>query len=287
MYRFGLIKNKQITCPNCGYRKFSPYIDNNSGIALAKDLCGRCSRENNCGYHMPPRQLFLEYPEYIPDDTYTQEFEEIEEEKETTFLKIEDLDKTLFYQKNSLISFLNQYLSNEELIKAIENYFIGFTKDMIIFWQVDIDGRIRTGKKMLYKENGKRDKYHLYLMHREIYKREFVVKECYFGEHLISQFEEKDISIVESEKSALICSVVWPDQVWLSTGGKNKWLESSWPALQGRKITLIPDEDAIEEWEEMMIAMQMVELDVSIDKICEGKEGQSDIADLIIKQYRS
>jgi hypothetical protein len=81
--------------------------------------------------------------------------------------------------------------------------------------------------------------------------------------------------------------MVWKDQVWISTGGKNKWMETSWPALQGRKITLIPDEDAIKSWEGMMSEMEMKNLDVSIDTVCKGEEEQSDIADLILKQYKS
>jgi len=283
MYRFSLRRKPQIKCPSCGQRKFSPYIDNLTGVPLAEELCGRCSRENNCNYHMPPRELFEEYPEYLPDDGGDEVVESYVVRKETSLMEQEDLINTLTIKDNSLISFLQTVLPEQELNQAIEEYFIGFTESMIIFWQIDIDGDIRTGKKMLYEKTGKRDKKHLYLMHKEIYDADdFVVKECYFGEHLILQHPEKDISIVESEKSAFICSIIWLDQIWLSTGGKNKWLESSWPALQGRHITLIPDEDAITDWEEMMSEMRMQNLDVSIDKICEGRDPQSDIADILL-----
>ena len=46
------------TCPACGRRgKFVPYIDTDTMRPIDDRQCGRCNRESNCGYHLPPRQL--------------------------------------------------------------------------------------------------------------------------------------------------------------------------------------------------------------------------------------
>jgi len=286
IYRFSLKKGRQISCPSCGKAKFSPYIDLTNNVALNPDLCGRCSRENNCGYHFTPRELFAEYPEYIPKERLGDRLVEIKVVKEVNLIEEEIFANTLFVdEENTLYKFLKGVLPEKNFKEAAANYMLGFQDGMIIFWQIDSKGDIRTGKKMMYHENGKRDKDHLYLMHNEIYDGDFTVKECFFGEHLINQFPNKTIQIVESEKSAIICSSVWPEFIWLSTGGKNKWLEGSWDVLEDKSITLVPDEDAILEWKAMKEAMEMVGLNVSIDNVCKGGKPQCDIADLILESF--
>ena len=44
-------------CPNCGAKKFTWYIDVDTGLPLA-DYVGRCERIYSCGYHYPPREYF-------------------------------------------------------------------------------------------------------------------------------------------------------------------------------------------------------------------------------------
>lgn len=46
-------------CPACNHRSktFSRYIETETDEYLADDV-GRCSREDNCGYHYKPRQYF-------------------------------------------------------------------------------------------------------------------------------------------------------------------------------------------------------------------------------------
>ena len=44
-------------CPRCGAKKFTCYIDVDTGLPLA-DYVGRCERINSCGYHYPPREYF-------------------------------------------------------------------------------------------------------------------------------------------------------------------------------------------------------------------------------------
>jgi hypothetical protein len=84
-------------------------------------------------------------------------------------------------------------------------------------------------------------------------KYDFIHRQCFFGEHLLSLPENKNkpVCIVESEKTACICSEVIPEFLWLATGGKNgvKWTDKNvWTYLTGRNIILFPDVDAHQQW---------------------------------------
>lgn len=68
----------------------------------------------------------------------------------------------------------------------------------------------------------------------------------YFGSHLLLDYPtDTPIAIVESEKSAVICSVFFPRFVWLATGGKSHLNGSRIEYLRGREIHLFPDKDAL------------------------------------------
>jgi hypothetical protein len=76
---------------------------------------------------------------------------------------------------------------------------------------------------------------------------DLVVSQCLFGEHLL-ETPNPSLCLVESEKTALIMSILCPNRVWLATGGKANFKASMlWP-LAGREVTLYPDADALTEW---------------------------------------
>ena len=54
--------------------------------------------------------------------------------------------------------------------------------------------------------------------------------------------------LVESEKTALIMSLVCPDKVWLATGGKSNFKASMLEALVGCEVAVYPDADALQDW---------------------------------------
>ena len=59
---------------------------------------------------------------------------------------------------------------------------------------------------------------------------------------------EAPLCLVESEKTALIMSLVCPDKVWLATGGKANFKEQMlWPLL-GYEVAVYPDADALHDW---------------------------------------
>ncbi len=61
-----------------------------------------------------------------------------------------------------------------------------------------------------------------------------------FGEHLLKTHPDKVVVLVESEKSAVIGSAIFPDYVWLATGGKSQMREEKLRVLSGRTVLLFP-----------------------------------------------
>lgn len=49
-------------------------------------------------------------------------------------------------------------------------------------------------------------------------------------------------------KTAIICSGVMPEYVWLATGGKQNFKAEKCECLKGRKVILYPDLGAFEDW---------------------------------------
>ena len=60
--------------------------------------------------------------------------------------------------------------------------------------------------------------------------------------------EIEGAAIVESEKTALIMSLVCPDKVWLATGGKANFKEQMLAPLIGLEVAVYPDADALHDW---------------------------------------
>lgn len=146
--------------------------------------------------------------------------------------------------------FLGTLFSSATVGNIMKAYQIGSTRDrQTIFWQVDRSGNVRQGKIVPYMINGHRDKsrsthidsvaYRLRLKH---------FSQCLFGEHLLAQWPDKPVALVEAEKTAAICYGFMPQYVWLATGGKGNFKPKMLLALRGRMVSVFPDYDAYDEW---------------------------------------
>ena len=144
-----------------------------------------------------------------------------------------------------------------DTIKRIgDEYALGATKDKgVIFWQIDVNGKVRTGKIMHFdaetghriKNRGnKADWVHHKLKEKGIIK-DFNLSQCLFGEHLLKIYPTKNVAVVESEKTAIIASAVYPQYLWLATGGKFAINAEKMKVLAGRNVILFPDTDTTGE----------------------------------------
>ena len=109
-----------------------------------------------------------------------------------------------------------------------------------VFWYVDQDGRILYDKRILYKEDGHRDKD--FFPGRQFRVADGYTGRCYFGACVPD--DGKKAFIVESEKSALLASLYYGGRRFLATGGKGNLREIE------PNMMLVPDMDARMEWEE-------------------------------------
>ena len=201
------------------------------------------------------------------------------------------------YEKNNLYQFLKTNIGRSAASELMQRYNVGSSKHWTgatVFWQVDISGRIRTGKVMLYNpENGRRIKEpHNYItwVHSLLKKEKFNLKQCLFGEHLLPSDSHRTVALVESEKSALIASHFLPQYLWLATGGKNgAFNREAMSVLRNRQVLLFPDLGATDYWRGKMEMMQRLGIEVSLFDFMENnatdeeRNAGYDIADFLLK----
>ena len=164
-----------------------------------------------------------------------------------------------------------------------------------IFWQIDDNGRVRTGKMMKYypadhPKAGHRDKeaswsfdfiHATLIRHWDAEHQEMTdeppypfphlydpdkqeMRQCYFGMHLVDKWKRKDVEqavcLVESEKTALLMAIAYGNhakQVWMATGGlENINRDKLQPLIdRGRRLIFYPDRDGIDKWQKKVDAL--------------------------------
>lgn len=266
-YRFTLQKYKhgnKGVCPNCGKRHcFVRYIDTEGKIQFP-DYVGRCDHEQSCQYHYKPSDYFKDNPDVLEAERKKQFFRPIvkpihKSQPATSYIDADVMNRTLTaYSINPLYRFLSTILGEKETLRIFQLYKVGTSKKWggsTVYWQIDRLGRVRAGKIMLYDAaNGHRVKEprsYVSWVHSELHLADFNMKQCLFGEHLLSAYPTKPVAIVESEKSALIATHFMPDFVWLATGGIHGCFKQEvMEVLRGRQVMLFPDLGAYDAWSE-------------------------------------
>lgn len=294
-YRYKLERysgiNSRYTCPNCNHKhSFVRYIDEN-GRYIASHV-GRCNREIKCGYHLRPREYLnsndIEYNNHIITNTKHNNISYIP----NGFL-YNSLRK---YEYNNFVKFLEQSFGGQKTNELIEKYFIGTSAKFnysTVFWQIDESLKIRTGKIIKYNENGNRVKDKISYVHSVLGIRNFELKQCLFGLHLLRYDRErfKKICIVESEKTAIICSIFYPEYHWLASGGLNNLSYEKIKELQASRIVFIPDLGCFQIWrkkikeifEQLPLATYIDIINISSYATSNDIAQGYDIADLLLK----
>ncbi len=290
--------------PNCnGKKTFVRYIDSETGEEVSP-IVGRCNREVKCGYHYSPKQYFQDNPIYQTTKATINRVSK----PETTITKSKPISFIHFnYFKNSLslyahnnftvflYSILGRSVRGRELIKTcIEKYYLATSKFWLganVFWQIDILGRIRTGKIMLYDiDSGRRVKQKINWVHSVLKMPKYVLCQCFFGEHLLKE-KYKPVAIVESEKTAIIASLYLPQYTWLAAGSLSNLSTEKFKVLIGRKVTFFPDLNGYEKWEHKLkeLAIYFKNIEFRISDLLEKKATQIekinglDLADYLIQ----
>lgn len=190
---------------------------------------------------------------------------------------------------------------------VLQQYHVGHSErtNMTIFWQIDEDGNVRTGKMMRYKTDGHRDKeskYNFDFIHSSLFRAKvydenrYEVKLCLFGLHLLNSYPNATVNLVESEKTAILMAIAYGNHeqaIWMATGGmQNLSREKLLPLINARRqIVCYPDRDGVETWRQKMdtIGYDFITLDTDpVTKWWRPEDGEkADIADIIINRINS
>lgn len=309
-----LAKKGKTTCPKCGRRTFVDYIYPD-GHPVASGECGKCDRADNCGHHCPPREYFAQHenliqapyrpvaPMYGSQPVMTNALR-----KPLRFDNYRMLATLGHYDKNDLAIFLNKsfgtLLAWEEVVKTLYRYGVGTSPDGdAIYWQVDKDGRVRTGKTMAYDMvTGRRSHHdtptwqHTSLRRSDDEAANHPMEQAFFGSHLIAEAEARLMQkpteeqaqpvvwLFESEKGALIAALwlQWAglthEVVPIASGGceafnpKPEHLANPYhrlQALSGRTVVLFPDQGKLDKWTMAASTIKDFCLDVWINTMME------------------
>ena len=170
----------------------------------------------------------------------------------------------------SLVS--NGYLTQFQMQSAAARYRLGASKEGgVIFWEIDAQNRVHTGKIMYYQSDCHRDKTHtptwVHALIKDQLPQDYELQHCLFGLHLLTSdishqtssirhqtssishqtssisHQTSAVCIVESEKTAVICSELKPDCIWLSCGGLQMFKPELLSPLIDHKVVIFPDTD--------------------------------------------
>ena len=190
---------------------------------------------------------------------------------DTMSQKIHTLDTGLVEKCHSTVSpfcqalVSNGILSETQMLHAARRYRLGATRDGgVIFWMIDAADRPREGKVMYYMSDCHRDHARSPTTISSIMKKQgklsqdFSATSCLFGLHLLRETSPNDdavVAVVESEKTAVICSELIPaipnsrhparhsPVVWLATGGLHFLSVERLASLAGHRVIIFPDTD--------------------------------------------
>lgn len=188
---------------------------------------------------------------------------------------------------------------------VLKNYAVGHARQgHTIFWQIDEQGRVHTGKMMRYGADGHRDRQgegSFHWIHNLLNKAGKADLEAYeyvttlFGMHLLDTRPEAAVNIVESEKTALLCAIYWGnghDSVWMASGGLTFLTRDRLKPIIDRKrdIVLFPDKDGVEKWKDQAHIIGYDRITVStyhLDHYWQEADGlKADLGDIIVRMIR-
>lgn len=191
------------------------------------------------------------------------------------------------YDNNHLVQYLTRRLGHAAVQQLLEQYRVGthhHWQGSTVFWYISKAQDICSGKVMLYdSETGRRVKQpfpHITWMHSLLDKEASGRRACFFGEHLLGN-TVLPVSIVESEKTALIAAHYLPGSIWIASGGIGSLNAAHCrKVLRGRKVTLFPDAGGYHKWQ--AVAEQLPNCNISPMVEQYSTSPGHDLADLLL-----
>lgn len=291
-------------CPQCGKdRCLTLYVDVTTGQPVG-DIFGRCDHERKCGYDKRPTGKDVGDKElWVSGNDCYKAFRPRENPSLINYIPFAEIAPTINPgMNNTMFNFLSSLWDRNLVSDVFRRYYVGTMdlwtwKGCSVFWQIDKEFMCRTGKIMEYcikkDDNGNyadikrvKDDFPHVTFYHALKGQDFVFKQCLFGEHLLNYCpQNKRINLVEAEKTAIICSINKPNEIFLATGGlQNMRPEVMFPLL-GRKVTAFPDKgEAFNTWKEK-IGSNLRGYNITVSDYLQNVdyvEDGGDLADMII-----
>ena len=317
-YRYTLERYRGLstryTCPQCGRKHtFTRYIDTDNNNQYISDNVGKCNRLDKCGYHYTPREYFADNPHKrdnarMREDNNFSFFQNIGKWKNEKWKKAprpappkpkvsvlpDGIVRATEGADSAHMRWIEHLYGTEPRRQIQSLYRTGGLKDAVIFWQRDIEGRVRTGKIMHYDEwSGKRLKeegsigwVHAIVRREGELPEDWELTQCLYGEHLLNAYPDKMVAVVEAYKTAHVGAILMPDMVWLATDSLQGLTAERLAPLRGRTVLFFPDEGKGHQvWSERLpqIAKE-IGFSYRISTFMEGREQGADIADIPLKK---
>lgn len=227
---------------------------------------------------------------FFSDECKTMEFQPIAP-KQVNFHNPKLVDESMKdLDNNCFIKFMLKLFAPDEVVNAIDKYKIGSWNSWngaTVFWQIDQLNRIRHGKIILYDEHsGKKQRFNS--VRNVLGLSDFNLNQCLFGLHLINEYRNNTIGIVESEKTAILLSIFKPQFLWLATGGLTEFKEEKLKAIKDYSIVAFPDKGKFKQWLEITKKTELKGFKISINEWLEQTAfpNETDLADVLIQNLR-
>jgi predicted P-loop ATPase len=275
-YVFELEKSpiKKGNCPKCKHKHCFRHYKN-----LPQEY-GICDHANKCNYHNKPSEQTHD----IKKELYSM--------VNTTLPEIETIQQKKISVPN--VAQLNRLNNHNSVFHSFCMNKLGITKEHFQFWNVGADSKGNTAfvlqyitgkhinikfmRYVLADNNCKRDKsknpYYLKAQETELYKK------CLYGEHLINK--DKITCVVESEKTAVICSFIYPQYNWVATGGNNGVKVETLSVLKDLQVYYLADNDTAGNNNSILTKLQLSGIDFKKVFFETARDGE-DLTDLIIR----
>ena len=199
------------------------------------------------------------------------------------------LDATM-RENCAYLAWLESRFGSDRALRIADEYYIGGIADRAVFWQVDGEGCIRTGKIMAYDEHtGKRlkgegmvDWMHAVMRREGSLPEGWELVQCMYGEHLLKRYPDRVVAVAEGAKTAHIGAILMPELVWVAVDSMMSLTAEMLAPLKGRRVVLFPDEGkGYEVWTKRITSIaDVVGFNYRVSPFMEGRSSGADIADL-------
>lgn len=262
-YKYKLDKSsRKFLCPKCGKKKLVRFVESKTGELQSSEF-GRCDREDSCGYFLYPKSVWI-----MPRNVVKSQLIRIESNRQTTNQKqvfipwvayqpfLSGFDNCLFFDY-----FSNKGVPDDLLEKVIGMYYLGTVQsgylrgaltipfitveNNIAFVQVkQFDGLNKTINTKALHSLLKGNPGNQWI---EEYEKNDLKVSCFFGAHLLKEYPNNPIALVEAPKTAIYgtCYYGVPENecefLWLAVYNKSSLTEDKFKVLVGREILVFPD----------------------------------------------